>query len=112
MKTPVFILLFLLLSSLSSAKDAGAEDRMPADVGRISECYSVSSIPSPMRALRKQLENHRRVTVDVRDSYFGRHFSRVQDCCTQYVVSLLLQGERTALPSHCADYLRFGVLVI
>ena len=126
MKTPVFILLFLLLSSLSSAKDAGAGDRMPADVGRISECYSVSSlyagyfatetvqpsIPSPMRALRKQLENHRRVTVDVRDSYFGRHFSRVQDCCTHYVVSLLLQGERTALPSHCADYLRFGVLVI
>ena len=44
MKTPVFILLFLLLSSLSSAKDAGAEDRMPADVGRISECYSVSSL--------------------------------------------------------------------
>ena len=32
MKTPVFILLFLLLSSLSPAKDAGAEARMPADV--------------------------------------------------------------------------------
>lgn len=35
MKTPVFILLFLLLSSLSPAKDAGAEARMPADVGRV-----------------------------------------------------------------------------
>ena len=44
MKTPVFILLFLLLSSLSSAKDAGAEARMPADVGRTAECYSVSSL--------------------------------------------------------------------
>ena len=38
MKTPVFILLFLLLSSLSPAKDAGAEARMPADVGRVAEC--------------------------------------------------------------------------
>ena len=126
MKTPVFILLFLLLSSLSSAKDAGAEARMPADVGRTAECYSVSSLhadyfatetvqpagPSPMRALRKQLESHRRVTSEVRDACLGRHFSRVQDCCTQYVVSLLLQGDRTALPSHCADYLRFGMLGI
>lgn len=44
MKTPVFILLFLLLSSLSPAKDAGAEARMPADVGRVAECYSVASL--------------------------------------------------------------------
>ena len=74
MKTPVFILLFLLLSSLSPAKDAGAEARMPADVGRVAECYSVASlyadcfatetvqpaVPSPVRALRKHLGNHRR----------------------------------------------------
>ena len=116
MKTPVFILLFLLLSSLSPAKDAGAEARMPADVGRVAECYSVASlyadcfatetvqpaVPSPVRALRKHLENHRRTTVDVRNSCFGRHFSLVRSCCTQYVVSLLSQSELTALPSHRA----------
>ena len=126
MKTPVFILLFLLLSSLSPAKDAGAEARMPADVGRVAECYSVASlyadcfatetvqpaVPSPVRALRKHLENHRRTTVDVRNSCFGRHFSLVRSCCTQYVVSLLSQSELTALPSHRTDYLRFGILVI
>ena len=126
MKTPVFILLFLLLSSLSPAKDAGAEARMPADVGRVAECYSVASlyadcfatetvqpaVPSPVRALRKHLENHRRTTVDVRNSCFGRHFSLVRSCCTQYVVSLLSQSELTALPSHRTDYLRFGILDI
>lgn len=125
MKTPVFILLFLLLSSLSSAKDAGAESGVPQDGVRMSECYSVSSryadyfatetvrpaVPSPMRALRKQLESQRRVHVDVRDSGVGRHFSLVQSCCTQYIVSLL-QGRLTARPFHHADYLRFGILVI
>ena len=44
MKTPVFILLFLLLSSLSSAKDAGAESGVSHDGVRMSECYSVSSL--------------------------------------------------------------------
>ena len=126
MKTPVFILLFLLLSSLSPAKDAGAEARMSADVGRVAECYSVAShyadcfatetvqpaAPSPVRALRKHLENHRRTTVDVRNSCFGLHFSLVRSCCTQYVVSQLSQSELTALPSHRTDYLRFGILVI
>ena len=116
----------MLLSSLSPAKDAGVEARMPADVGRVAECYSVASlyadcfatetvqpaVPSPVRALRKHLENHRRTTVDVRNSCFGRHFSLVRSCCTQYVVSLLSQSELTALPSHRTDYLRFGILVI
>lgn len=125
MKTPVFILLFLLLSSLSSAKDAGAESGVSHDGVRMSECYSVSSlyadyfatetvrpsVPSPMRALRKQLESPRRVHVEVRDSGVGRHFSLVQSCCMQYVVSLL-QGRLTARPFHHADYLRFGILVI
>ena len=125
MKTPVFILLFLLLSSLSSAKDAGAESGVSHDGVRMAESYSVSSryadyfatetvrpaVPSPMRALRKQLESPRRVHVDVRDYGVGRHFSLVQSCCTQYVVSLL-QGRLTARPFHHADYLRFGILVI
>lgn len=70
------------------------------------------AVPSPVRALRKHLENHRRTTVDVRNSCFGRHFSLVRSCCTQYVVSLLSQSELTALPSHRTDYLRFGILVI
>lgn len=126
MKTPVFILLFLLLSSLSSAKDSGVGADAPDDVARIAQCYSVSAshadyfatetvqpaVPSPMRALRKQLESQRRTTGEVRDSYFGRYYSWVQDRCTQYVVSLLLQGELTARPFHDADYLRFGILVI
>ena len=103
MKTPVFILLFLLLSSLSPAKDAGAEARMPADVGRVAECYSVASLYADCFATE---------TVDVRNSCFGRHFSLVRSCCTQYVVSLLSQSELTALPSHRTDYLRFGILVI
>ena len=83
----------------------------PMSAGSRSETVQ-PAVPSPVRALRKHLENHRRTTVDIRNSCFGRHFSLVRSCCTQYVVSLLSQSELTALPSHRTDYLRFGILVI
>ncbi len=107
--------------------DSGVKDAFPAYPGTLqtSESFSVGSkyadflavetvqtaIPAPMRALRKQMESQQRVYGGSRDVYFGRHFSLVQGCCTQYVVSLL-SGGQAAEPFHHADYLKFGILVI
>ena len=128
MKTSAFIFLFLLVSSLSSAMDPGAESGMPAAdaVRQTAECFLAGSeygdcvatetvrtaVPSPVRALRKPVESPQRVSGGNRDVCSGRYFPLVQGCCTKYVVSFLLRGGQAVVPFHRADYLRFGILVI
>ena len=117
MKTSAFIFLFLLVSSLSSAMDPGAESGVPAAdaVRQTAECFLAGSeygdcvatetvrtaVPSPVRALRKPVESPQRVSGGDRDV-----------CSAKYVVSSLLRGGQAVVPFHRADYLRFGILVI
>lgn len=130
MRTLAFILLFLLVSSLSVAHEPGAETGVPviSDTEQFSEYFSISSknpgylatetvqpaIPSPMRALRnkQQHERQQRVGYEGPDTGPGQHFSLVESYRTKSVASLLVQGRQAALPAHNADYLRFGILVI
>ena len=120
MKTSAFIFLFLLVSSLSSAMDPGAESGMPAAdaVRQTAECFLAGSeygdcvATETVRALRKPVESPQRVSGGDRDVCSGRYFPLVQGCCTKYVVSSLLRGGQAVVPFHRADYLRFGILVI
>lgn len=128
MKTSAFIFLFLLVSSLSSAMDPGAESGVPAadavlaDGGMFPCRFRIrglrgdgdrrTAVPSPVRALRKPVESPQRVSGGDRDVCSGRYFPLVQGCCTKYVVSSLLRGGQAVVPFHRADYLRFGILVI
>lgn len=129
MRTLAFILLFLLVSSLSVAHEPGAETGTPAtsDTERLSEYFSITSknpgylatetvqpaVPSPMRALRnKQQHERQRTGYEGPGTGAGQHFPSAASCRTRSVASLSAQGRQTALPVHNADYLRFGTLVI
>lgn len=111
MKKSAFILLFLL-ASLPALMSRGAEAGAAAasDLRQTVKNSSISaqhsdfvatetfqlSVPAPSRALRKSNE---------------RYFASVRHDLSQSVASLQPDAHRP-LPSHSADYLKFGILVI
>lgn len=129
MRTSAFVLLFLLVFSLSASPGTAAETAVPtlADTEQQSECFSIMSensdcfatetvqtaVPSPIRALRsKQHERQQRTGYDGSDGYSVQHFPRAGQCRTQSFISALIRGRQSAMPAHDSDYLKFGILVI
>lgn len=123
MKKSAFIFLFLLtalsaaLSSETKAAASGAR-RAVTSVSISTQCsdYVAAealqlSVPAPSRALRKSNERLLRVTHEMPILPCERYFSAVQRSYAQSIASLLLDAH-TASPSHSADYLKFGILVI
>ena len=121
MKKSAFILLFLL-ASLPALMSRGAEAGAAAasDLRQTVKNSSISaqhsdfvatetfqlSVPAPSRALRKSNERSSRTVL-----YCERYFASVRHDLSQSVASLRPDAHRP-LPSHSADYLKFGILVI
>ena len=118
MKKSAFILLFLL-ASLPALMSRGAEAGAAAasDLRQTVKNSSISaqhsdfvatetfqlSVPAPSRALRKSNERSSRTIHEMPVLYCERYFASV--------ASLRPDAHRP-LPSHSADYLKFGILVI
>ena len=69
------------------------------------------SVPAPSRALRKSNERSSRTIHEMPVLYCERYFASVRHDLSQSVASLRPDAHRP-LPSHSADYLKFGILVI
>ena len=69
------------------------------------------SVPAPSRALRKSNERSSRTIHEMPVLYCERYFASVRHDLSQSVASLQPDAHRP-LPSHSADYLKFGILVI
>ena len=69
------------------------------------------SVPAPSRALRKSNERSSRTIHEMPVLYCERYFASVRHDLSQSVASLRPAAHRP-LPSHSADYLKFGILVI
>ena len=125
MKKSAFILLFLL-ASLPALMSRGAEAGAAAsDLRQTVKNSSISaqhsdfvatetfqlSVPAPSRALRKSNERSSRTIHEMPVLYCERHFASVRHDLSQSVASLRPDAHRP-LPSHSADYLKFGILVI
>ena len=128
MKTSALIFLSLLVFSLSSfsGKEAKTdmstvsvtEQTVVAEPAAVSSGYSdyfaletvEQSAPAPLRVLRKQPERSQRTGSEVLGAFSGQYFTWVQCHGTQSIVSIL--GSHVASPSHRADYLKFGTLII
>lgn len=129
MRTSAFVLLFLLVFSLSASPGTTEETAVPAlaDTEQLSGCFSITSkspdylatetvqtaAPSPTRALRsKQHERQQRAGYDGPDNFSAQHFPRAGSYRTQSVISALARDRQSAMPAHDSDYLKFGILVI
>ena len=125
MKKSAFILLFLLASLpalMSRGAEAGAaaaSDLRQTVKNSISAQHSdfvatetfQLSVPAPSRALRKSNERSSRTIHEMPVLYCERYFASVRHDLSQSVASLRPDAHRP-LPSHSADYLKFGILVI
>ncbi len=80
-----------------------------------SDCFALEtaqlSVPYPMRLVRKSYERQQKLSVDIRDAYSERYFTRIQ-CGSNPTASRLLSAISLVVPFHDADYLKFGILVI
>lgn len=126
MKKSAYILLFLL-ASLPALLSRGAEAGTAAasDLRQTVKSLSISaqhsdcvatetlqlSVPAPSRALRKSNERPSRTTHEMPVLYCQRHFASVRHNLPQ-PAAFLLPDAHHPLPSHRADYLKFGILVI
>lgn len=124
MKKSAFILLFLL-ASLPALMSRGAEAGAAAasDLRQTVKNSSISaqhsdfvatetfqlSVPAPSRALRKSNERSSRTIHEMPVLYCKRYFASVRHDLSQSVASLRPDAHRP-LPSHSADYLKFGIL--
>ena len=126
MKKSAVILLFLLASRpalMSRGAEAGAA--AASDLRQTVKNSSISaqhsdfvatetfqlSVPAPSRALRKSNERSSRTIHEMPVLYCERYFASVRHDLSQSVASLQPDAHRP-LPSHSADYLKFGILVI
>ena len=126
MKKSAFILLFLL-ASLPALMSRGAEAGAAAasDLRQTVKNSSISaqhsdfvatetfqlSVPAPSRALRKSNERSSRTIHEMPVLYCERYFASVRHDLSHSVASVRPDAHRP-LPSHSADYLNFGILVI
>ena len=110
MKKSAFILLFLL-ASLPALMSRGAEAGAAAASDLVATETFQLSVPAPSRALRKSNERSSRTIHEMPVLYCERYFASVRHDLSQSVASLQPDAHRP-LPSHSADYLKFGILVI
>ena len=114
MKKSAFILLFLL-ASLPALMSRGAEVKNSSISAQHSDFVATEtfqlSVPAPSRALRKSNERSSRTIHEMPVLYCERYFASVRHDLSQSVASLQPDAHRP-LPSHSADYLKFGILVI
>lgn len=68
------------------------------------------SVPAPLRVMRKLSDKSQRVNPEGLDACLGQYFSWARFHRANSV-EVVLDGH-SAEPSHNADYLKFGILII